>query len=157
MLVLVAFGVLAFLPIPGVSYMTGYYNTHAINLSRQGKLKEAIAFWEKSSKLNKPYSAYADLSLARVYLKKNRITMAWDYANLIPADSFAAAAKYDLEGDLYRKQKSFGRAITAYEKSLGINSGGLRVWQKLIRLEWRTDREKADKDRKKMKYISSFY
>jgi hypothetical protein len=48
-------------------------------------------------------------------------------------------------------------AISAYEKSLDINSGRREVRNKLIKLYWKKDRQKAMREYDTMEYISSFY
>ena len=49
------------------------------------------------------------------------------------------------------------KAIRAYEKSLEINSGQVKVRQKLIKLFDKTDKNKAEHEKKMLEYIKSFY
>ena len=51
--------IIEFLPVRGTDDMTAYYNTHAIILISKGFEKEAIAYWEKSSGVDKYYSDFA--------------------------------------------------------------------------------------------------
>ncbi len=69
----VIFLIVAFLPVRATDDMTGYYNTHAIILSSKGYNNEAILYWKKSSEMNKPFSAFANLSLAGRYYRKGLI------------------------------------------------------------------------------------
>jgi 4-amino-4-deoxy-L-arabinose transferase-like glycosyltransferase len=149
--------IIAFLPIPGTDDVTGHYNTHAINLKRIGKIKEAVVFWEKSSLMEKPYSAYANLSLAQFYFSGGRVELAKSYVDKIAPDSFAAAHKFELLGDIHLKQKAFGAAQDAYEKAKSINFGLLSVRRKLIDLYRKTNPQKVDLEREELSYISSFY
>jgi tetratricopeptide (TPR) repeat protein len=147
----------AFIPIPGDDDMTSYYNAHAINLKRKGYIRDAVQFWEKSSRMNESYSVYASLSLARYYLKRGNLGQAFKYVNTIPTSSFAVAQKYQMLGDIYRHQKSYDQSIAAYEKSLSYNSSVIIVYKRLIDLYKAKDREKAIELRKKLRFINSFY
>jgi hypothetical protein len=75
----------------------------------------------------------------------------------IPDSSFAAASKYSLIGDLRVHEGKIDEAISAYEKSLSINSGQRRARRELIKLYWNRDREKSLEEYKILQYINSFY
>ena len=79
------------------------------------------------------------------------------YLNKIPDDSFAAASKYELSGDIMTYKNRIPEAISAYKKSLEINSGQRRVLAKLIRLYRSINPSKAVQEEERLKYISSFY
>ena len=149
--------VIAFLPVTGTGDLSGHYNTHAINLDSKGFKSEAIKYWQESSAMNRPYSAYANLSLASKYYQRG------DYINgnlcleQVPDDSFAAARKYELLGDAWGKQGKIDQAIPAYEKSLQINSGQIHVRTKLIGLYEGSDQQKAQQQKAYLAYIQSFY
>ncbi len=151
------FLVVEFLPVKATDDMTAYYNTHALILKSKGSEDEAIQYWEKSSQMNKPYSAFANLSLAGIYFKKRDIKRAVHYLDKISDNSFAAARKSALIGDMMRHQRKIEKAISAYERSLEINSGQRRTLAKLFRIYRKIDKEKALRELKKLKYISSFY
>ena len=153
----IGFVVIAFLPIPGADDMTAHYNTHAINLNRKGNTREAVLFWEESSRMDKPYSAYANLSLAKYYLNKGKVDLALEYANKIPSSSFAAAHKYEMLGDIYRRKRSNEKAIEAYEKSLSISSAVLSPYLKLIDLYKITGPKKVIETRDRLNYVYSFF
>ena len=155
--ILFLFIVVEFLPVQATDDMSAYYNTHALILQSKGSENEAIQYWEKSSQMNKPYSAFANVSLAKRYFKKRDIKRAVNYLDKIPDDSFAAAQKYRLIGDIMRQQRKIEKAISAYERSLEINSGQRRTRLKLARIYRRIDKKRALQEYKKLKYISSFY
>jgi len=152
-----AFVVVEFLPVRGTDDMTAYYNTHAIILDSKGLTGQAVKYWKKSSEMNKPYSAYANLSLADKYAGKGDIQKALYYLDRIPDNSFAASDKYERTGDIMLYRKQLKKAATAYERSLDINSGRRRTRQKLIGIYLRKDMKKTLKQYKKLEYIFSFY
>lgn len=57
---------LAAFPVLGGDDLTSYYNTHALNLQRKGLAEEAARYWRDSAAMDRPYSAYAHLALARL-------------------------------------------------------------------------------------------
>ena len=149
--------VIEFLPITGTGDMTSHYNTHAINLDSKGFKREAIKYWKESSAMKRPYSAYANLSLAAKYYQRNDYINGNLYLEQIPDDSLASARKYELLGEALGKQGKFDQAILAYEKSLQINSGQIKVIMKLIHLYEGRDPQKAQKEKAYLEYIQSFY
>jgi tetratricopeptide (TPR) repeat protein len=153
----IALFVIEFLPVQGTGDMTTYYNTHAIILDTNGRENEALQYWEASSKMERPSSAFANLSLAGKALGRRDIQKALGYLDKIPDASFAAAYKYDLMGDMMMAQGQIAGAIAAYERSLDINSGQRGPRRKLVKLYWRVDREKALREFETLEYISSFY
>jgi 4-amino-4-deoxy-L-arabinose transferase-like glycosyltransferase len=155
--IFIAFLIVEFLPIRGSDDVSAYYNTHAIILDVKGLKDQAIEYWERSSEMNKPPSAYANLALAGKYLIKRDVKKAAFYLDKIPKDSFAAAAKYEMIGDMLVLQGHTERAIAAYQRSLAINSGQRKPRLKLIRIYDIFDRERALRERERFQYISSFY
>jgi hypothetical protein len=155
--IVIAFFVIEFLPSSGAADMTAYLNTHAIILNSMGRKDEAIRYWEKSSQMEGHYSAFGNLSLAGKYFGKKDIKKAVYYLEKISEDSFAAAQKYALLGDMMLQQKQIKRAIQAYEKSLAINSGQRHVRKKLVKIFDKIDKKRAMIEYEKLKYISSFY
>jgi tetratricopeptide (TPR) repeat protein len=153
----IGFFIVEFLPVNGTDDMTAYYNTHALILSSKGLKEEAMHYWEMSSSMNKSYSSFANLSLAEAYLRMRDREKALAYLDKIPDSSFAAADKYALKGDFFAIRKQIQKAISAYERSLEINSGGIKVRQKLIRIYRKTDKKRALQEYKKLQYIASFY
>ncbi|MFH1784673.1 MAG: glycosyltransferase family 39 protein, partial [bacterium] len=153
----ITFLVIEFLPVQDTDDMTAYYNTHAIILNSKGFENEAIRYWENSSRMNKHYSAFANLSLAGEYYRRRNIQKALYYLNKISDDSFAAAYKYELIGDMMASQQQMQKAISAYEKSVEINSGRRITRSKLVKIYWKTDKQKALEEHDKLEYISSFY
>jgi len=146
-----------YLPLPGTDDFSGYYNTHAVCLDQQGRKKEAIAYWEMSSQMNRPYSAYADLSLAKIYRRRKAYDEALRYLNKISDSSFAAANKYEMLGDVLADYRQTEKAIAAYKKSLAINSGRRKPRQKLLQLLIKFDQKQFPAEYQKLLYISSFY
>jgi len=146
-----------YLPLPGTDDFSGYYNTHAVCLDRQGRKKEAIAYWEMSSQMNRPYSAYADLSLSKIYRRRKEYDKALSYLNKISDSSFAAANKYEMLGDILADHRQTGKAIAAYNKSLAINSGRVRPRQKMLQLLIKYDQKQFAAEYQNLSYILSFY
>jgi len=151
------FFVIEFLPVQGTNDITAYYNTHAIILDSKGFEDEAIEYWEKSSRMNKPFSAFANLCLVEKYYRKGDVRKGVSCLDKIPENSFAVASKYELIGDILVHQRQIKGAILAYKKSLEINSGQRRTRLKLIKIYDKTDKKKASEEYEKLKYISSFY
>ena len=151
------FLIVAFLPVRATDDMTAYYNTHAIILSSKGYNNEAILYWKKSSGMNKPFSAFANLSLAGQYYRRGFIHEGNAYLDKIQDDSFAAAQKYQLLGDFFTDRKDPDAAIAAYEKSLSINSGQILPRKRLVDFYRIKDPQKAMKELENLRYIESFY
>jgi hypothetical protein len=135
--------IIEFLPVRGTDDLTAYYNTHAIILNSKGFEKEAIKYWEESSLMNRQYSAFANLSLAGKYIGKRDIERANGYLGKIHDDSFAVSNKYQLKGDIMVMEGKIEDAVSAYEKSLEINSGNRAARQMLIKVLWRIDKQRA--------------
>jgi len=155
--IIMAFLIIEFIPVKATDDVTAYYNTHAIILDSKGFENEAILYWKRSSDMNKPFSSFANLALAEKYYSKGNIQMGNIYFDKIDEDSFAAASKYELLGDLMIYQRQTEKAIRAYERSLEINSGQRIPRMKLINIYKAIDTEKALQEEEKLKYISSFY
>jgi 4-amino-4-deoxy-L-arabinose transferase-like glycosyltransferase len=146
-----------FLPVHGTDDFSAYYNTHAIILNANGQKKEAIQYWEESSAMQKPYSAFANVSLAGVYLEEGQVDKAHGYLDRISDASFAAAAKYSLLGDVMFAQGRTEAAVEAYEQSLRINFGQRRVRLKLANVLSEIDQKRAAEEYEKLRFVSSFY
>ena len=153
----IAFFIVEFLPVRGTGDMTAYYNTHAIILNSKGFEDKAMQYWEESSRMNKPFSAFANLSLAARYFMKGDMQKAVYYLDKIPDNSFVAASKYEIKGDFLANQGQIEKAISAYQRSLEINSGQRRAQLKLARIYNRIDKKRALQEYKKLSYISLFY
>jgi len=151
-----AFFVIEFLPIHGTEDMTAYYNMHALILDSKGFKDEAIRYWEESSQMKKSFSSFANLSLAKKYYEMNDVQKAVYYLNQISNDSFAAAPKYKLAGDMILNQGQVENAISAYERSLAINSGQKDLRLKLAKLYEKIDKKKASEEYAKYRYLSTF-
>jgi len=145
------------LPIRGIDDLTAYYNTHAIILNSKGLEAEAIRYWEQSSQMNKTFSVFANLALAEKYKAKEDYPRALSYLDRIQDQSFAAAVKYELLGDVMRKLNQTEKAIVAYRQSLSINSGRRGVRRKLVSVLEKTDPKKVAVETELLEYISSFY
>jgi predicted negative regulator of RcsB-dependent stress response len=107
--------------------------------------------------MNRPFSAFANLSLAYQDYRRGLYPEAKGYLDLIPEDSFAVAAKHEIRGDILLRQQKTGEAVAAYEQSLAVNSGQRRVYAKLIEVVRKTDPPKAKKWEEKLKAIARFY
>ena len=152
-----AFTVIEFLPVRATNDMTAYYNTHALILNSRGFSEEANEYWEMSSQMDRPYSAFANLSLAESYFGILRIPEAQSYLHKIPDDSFAAAQKYALIGDIRLNEGQIEKALATYNKSLEINSAQLRIRKKRIEIYEKTQPEQVKAAKDELKYIESFY
>lgn len=149
--------IIEFLPVTGTDDMTAYYNTHALVLKNAGKISETVTYWEQSAEMNKPYSAFANLSLAGYYNQKKEHEKAFACLSRIPQTSFGAYLGYSMLGDMEIQKGDRENGIQYYRKSLELNSGERMVWQKLIRELEKTDLEAAMAAFKKYKVIESFY
>jgi predicted negative regulator of RcsB-dependent stress response len=107
--------------------------------------------------MHKPFSSFANLSLAGKYASKGEYATALLYLQKIPDGSFAAAFKYELLGDVLLKRGQGKDGIAAYQRSLAINIGRRELWRKLIRVLEKTDPPRASQAVKRLQYISSFY
>ena len=116
-----------------------------------------MLYWKKSSEMNKTFSNFANLSLADLYYRKGDIQEGNTYLSKIQDDSFAAAQKYNILGYFFTIRGNSNAAITAYEKSLYINSGQIFPRKKLIDLYQINDPQKAQKELQTLEYIESFY
>jgi 4-amino-4-deoxy-L-arabinose transferase-like glycosyltransferase len=152
-----AFLIVEFLPVRGTDDMTPYYNTHALILDANGLKDQAIEYWERSSEMNKPPSAYANLALAGKYLIKRDLGKAASYLHKIPDDSCAAASKHEMMGDMMLYRGQIEKAVSAYKRSIEINSGQRKPRLKLIKIYDNIDRERASQEKENLRYISSFY
>jgi 4-amino-4-deoxy-L-arabinose transferase-like glycosyltransferase len=155
--IIVSFLIIEFLPVRATDDVTAYFNTHAIILDSKGFTNEAIMYWKTSSDMNKSFSAFANLALAGKYFQRGDLQSGNYYLNKIPDNSFAAASKYELFGDIMTHNNQLPEAISAYKKSLEINSGQRRVLAKLIHLYSSKDPQKAVQEEARLKYLSSFY
>lgn len=151
------FLLLEFVPVKGSADQTAYYNMHGIILENRGDHSAALEFWEASSRMKGSFSPYADLMLAKVNYRNGDHKIAKKYLDHIADDSFAAAYKYDLLGDIHRSELQFSIAAGAYEKSLMINSGQLAVRQKLVKLLLRLDPVLANRQRSILLSLLSYY
>jgi 4-amino-4-deoxy-L-arabinose transferase-like glycosyltransferase len=151
------FAIIECIPLAGTGDMTALYNTHAINLDGKGFEQEAIRYWQASSAMNRPYSAYANLSLAGKFYRRGDIGTGDHYLKKIPDNSFAASSKYELMGDVLTARRLADQATLAYRKSLDINSGQRTPRFKLIQLLKDRDPAAAAREEAQLHYISSFY
>jgi tetratricopeptide (TPR) repeat protein len=156
-LILILFFIVESLPVQATGDMSAYYNTHATALNSKGLEDDAIKYWEISSGLEEFLSDFANLSLAEKYCNRGDIIKGTYYLDKITDDSYAATYKYELSGDITSSQGDIDGAISAYEKSLDINSGRREVRKKLIQLYWKKDRQRALREYDTLEYISSFY
>lgn len=155
--VAMAFLIIEFIPVAGTGDMTAYYNAHAINLASKGFERQAIRYWEESSGMNRPYSAYANHSLAAVYLRRGDLEAGKRYLALIPDASFAAAQKLELMGDILLREGRTNDAVAAYRRALSVNSGQRSGYMKMIRIFETTNPAEATRLRQQLAWVASFY
>jgi 4-amino-4-deoxy-L-arabinose transferase-like glycosyltransferase len=151
------FVIVEYLPVRATDDVTAYYNSHAHLLDKKGFEQEAMAYWEQSSSMNKPFSAFAHLELANKYFVKEDFARVSAYLDKIPEGSFVAAKKYELVGDLLARQGQVADAVAAYERSLAINAGSRRPRSQLIRIFEGIDPDRAQRERQALSEIESFY
>jgi 4-amino-4-deoxy-L-arabinose transferase-like glycosyltransferase len=156
-LAVIVFSIIAGMPVRATQDRTSYYNTHANILLYKGFGPEAVSYWKQSSQMNGSYSAFANLSLARIYYLRGDHALGDQHLDRIRAGSFAEAWKYDLYGDALMKSGRKDKAEQAYARSLEINSGNRSVMIKLMQLYEGSDPRRARQMEKKIQYISSFY
>lgn len=137
--------------------VSSYYNTHAQVLFGKGHSRDALSYWQKSSELNDDYSAYADLILADYSMQKKDWNAALNYINKIDKDSFAISYGYEKMGDLMFQKGNLTDAAKFYEKALSVNSGLLKIYNKLIRIYTKTDSPKIIETKMALTNIKSFY
>ncbi len=147
----------SWLPVTGTDDMTGYYNTHALVLSRQGRVDEAMGFWKISSDMKQPYSDFADLALAGAYWRKGDPEKTMTYLNKVSDHGLAAAGKYEFLGDLAVKADDYQKAAAHYRTSIRINSGQLDVRRKLIKVLESIDPTEAAGQRAEWFRIRAYY
>ncbi|MFC1867046.1 glycosyltransferase family 39 protein [Thermodesulfobacteriota bacterium] len=152
-----AFFIIEFVPLTGTDDMTPYYNTHAIILDSRGFEDEAIKYWKKSADMKKSSSACANYSLSVKSILRQDIQKAFGYLDKIGGNSFFSAPKYELIGDVMMHARQIDNAISAYERSLDINSGQQRIRLKLAKIFWGIDKKRALEEYAKFEYLSSFY
>ena len=75
----------------------------------------------------------------------------------ISDDSFAAATKHEILGDIWRRQGRVIEALLEYERSLEINYGKLRVRQKRVELLEGVDKERAISESRELDAMRSLY
>jgi len=151
------FAALAFFPVPGGDDMTSYYNTHALNLQRKGLIEEAAQYWQASAAMNRPYSAYARLALARLAYERGDLERGDGYLARVGEDSFAAAQKHELRGDVLVRRGRLPEAMAAYAQALSINGGLRNARIKLIRAARIAAPEVAAREEAVLREIESFY
>lgn len=150
-------GATGLLPVPGANDRTAYLNIHAWVLSQADKEKEALGYWEQSAALDGTFSAFANLSLARHAWLQLTTDKALSYLSKISDDSFAAATKHEILGDIWRRQGRVIEALLEYERSLEINYGKLRVRQKRVELLEGVDKERAISESRELDAMRSLY
>ena len=151
------FVIVEYLPVRATDDVTAYYNGHARLLDKKGFKQEAMAYWEQSSSMHKPFSAFANLELAYKYFGQEDFARASSYLEKIPESSFVAAKKYELVGDLLVRQGQIPQAVAAYERSLTINAGSMNPRHKLIKIFEGVDPDRAQREREALSEIASFY
>lgn len=154
---LLFFTVAGLSPIDQQTALASQYNTYAFLLDKNGQEKEAIKWWEKSASLNEPYSAYANLFLSGKFYQMYGRRKAVETLNKISDDSFAAAAKYAVLGDIELHHGSIEQAKKLYKKSLEINSGQRRIRRELIHILQYQKENELEGEIERLQFISSFY
>ena len=157
---LVLFVVVELLPVPGRRDRTTQYNTHGFMLASQGRLEEAMDFWEESAAANGGFSYFARLHLAGRYAEKatpEDTRHAFDILDEIRDTSPGAWAKYTLLGDIHLHYGRLDEAAASYERSLQINAGQRRIRRELCRVYSSSDREKAAQHAETLSHIESFW
>ncbi len=155
--VAVVFMVAGNLPLRATDDQSAYYNTHALILKKTGAIQEALDYWSLSDRMDRPFSAFARLALAAHFFERGDLKRGYAVLEKIPPDSFAAAQKYEMMGDLLESRGDREGAAACYDKSLGINSGQPRPLAKLARLHRDTDPARAARYREQLRYVASFY
>ncbi|MFH1091190.1 MAG: glycosyltransferase family 39 protein [Pseudomonadota bacterium] len=151
------FLVVEWLPLPGAGDLTAYYNGHAFILNTQGRGREAIQFWRQSDLMNGAYSDNARLSLAGKALDQQNEKEALQHLERVPDDSYAAAVKYRVIGDIMSRSGRLDEAAQAYTRSLEINAGQMDTRRLLIQVYRQSDPKKAEAEAEVLKWVLSFY
>jgi 4-amino-4-deoxy-L-arabinose transferase-like glycosyltransferase len=148
---------LAWLPIHGSGDLTSHWNNRALILKTLDRDDEAVECWERSAALGGTFSDFARQSLANLAFASGDRARAAELLEQIADDSYVAAQKRELLGDLALQRGNRERASIEYERSLAINSGRLPPHQKLIRLYAPTDRERVIEHHRQLLEIKAFY
>jgi tetratricopeptide (TPR) repeat protein len=156
-LVFVIFSFVGFLDLPYSKDLSNHYNSLAYFYNQKGDAERAVEYWQKSADSHQTYSDVALLFLTGHNYHLNGIAGALETLNRIPDTSFMAAAKYATLGDLHKHHGQFTQALGAYEKSLGINGAQRRVREEIINLMSKVKPERAEKERKQLQWVNSFY
>jgi Flp pilus assembly protein TadD len=96
-------------------------------------------------------------SSSGIALQKGDLEEARRRLVLIPESSFAAAQKHDLLGDILLHGGRTDEAVSAYRRSLAINAGQRIVYRKLIRILERSEPAEAERLRRELAWVESFY
>lgn len=119
------------LPLLGTDDMTAYWNTHAIVAAGAGQRDEAVRWWTRSAETSWPYAAYARLSLAGECLQRGEEAESLAHLSRIGVGDLAAAARFEMEGDIAVSHGRLEEAVRCYLRALSVNSGTLPVYRKL--------------------------
>ena len=157
LMVLLLFGMAQFTPLDGADDLTGCLNRHARILEAGGENGEAARYLETAAEARGAYSDQARIHLAEIYYQSGQDNRGDAQLEAVSDESFAAADKYRLLGDIKAGRGRLDEAVEAYRRSLEINSGLVQVYKELINLLWESDRERALKEYEIMRYILSFY
>lgn len=148
---------LTLVPVPGADDWSRYYNFHGIVLESSGNLPAAMRCWRRSAAMGGSASPFAALMLAERAAARKDYHEAELQLAAIPDDSYAAALKYALRGDLAAAEGRLDAAVAAYERSLAVNSGQPAVRRKLFRLLERLDPDAADRQEAILDRLKHYY
>jgi predicted negative regulator of RcsB-dependent stress response len=122
-----------------------------------GDIDGAVDYWEDSAALDGASSICADYALAAWDFQNGEVKKAISRLAVIGDDTFFAAQKYELLGDILVRIGDLPAAIGAYRRSLQVNSGQRRVRANLVRLLRQGNPVQARIENERLRYIRSFY
>lgn len=146
------------LPVRGTTDMTAYWNTHAMVINGAGRTEEAIRWWTRSAETRWPYASYGRLALAGAWRQGGDTRKARGHLAMINKNELAGAARFEMEGDMAAGAGRHSLAVRCYLRSLTVNSGVLRVYEKMRTSLVALGRDQeAEKVARKAAWVASFY
>lgn len=157
LLVAALIGCISLFPVKGAGDLSMHLNNLAFFYNQKGDTEAASLYWQQSADLNQTYSDVALLFLAGQDYHQSGPHSAIERLLSIEDTSFMAAAKNSTLGDIYLHHGLQQEALAAYQKSLSLNSGQLRVRRQVIAALAQSDPQKAEEEKKALQATLSFY
>lgn len=145
------------IPVRGAGDLSMHFNNLAFLHNQRGDTETASRYWLQSANLKQTYSDVAVLFLAGHIYRQSGYRRAIEALFSISDKSFMAAAKYGTLGDIYLHHGQRLKALDAYRKSLGLNSGQIRIRHALITILDDTEPQKSQEEKKALHTTLKYY